>query len=103
MSQIKLSEIKARRKQVDIIYESRAKFPHLLPGPSQIDRDNEYLLELVKRMGKMLEQVRDVTGHTYDCPEGLTEARVLRHISTATQPCSELCKEARALLKELEL
>ena len=50
-----LSEIRARRKQTDIIYESRAKFPHLLPGPSQMDKDNEYLLDLVKKMGEALE------------------------------------------------
>ena len=49
-----LSEIRARRKQTDVIYESRAKFPHLLPGPSQMDKDNIYLLNLVKRMGGAL-------------------------------------------------
>jgi hypothetical protein len=71
----------------------------------QLDKartDIPYLLDLVSKLGKKISQIGDVTGHTYDCPEGLTEARVLHQISTTTQPCSELCKEARELLKELE-
>ena len=84
MKKPKLSEIEARRKQLDTIYASRAKFPHLLPGPSQMDEDNEYLLDLVKRLGKSISDslMTHHHGSDFQCP---------------------VCLEARALLKELEL
>ncbi len=82
MSKPTLSEIRARRKQLDTIYASRAKFPHLLPGPSQIDRDNEYLLDLVKRLGKVLGEMEK------DYP--------------ADPECWPIAKKARALLLEVK-
>ena len=46
----------------------------------------------LKPLKELLYQVRDITGHTPDCPEGLTQARISRRISTAIELCSETCK-----------
>ena len=89
MKKPKLSEIEARRKQLDTIYASRAKFPHLLPGPSQMDEDNEYLLDLVKRLGKMIDNL-NFMHHS-------------NHYALFEDCDYPKCRRVRALLKELEL
>lgn len=86
MSKPKLSEIKQRDQSA--------------PGGARFDVP--YLLDLVKRLGKRVSQAQDVTGHTYDCPESLVQARILHRMSTATEPCTGICKKARALLLEIK-